>query len=69
LHEPQYLFAPHPTLRLQSPGDGHGEEVSYGETVVTIAYVREHWTELFELVAADVSLSDPHQVALLLRRR
>jgi SAM-dependent methyltransferase len=69
LREPQYLYAPHPTLPLQTPGDDIGAEVSYGETVVTIAYVREHWSELFELVAADVSLSDPHQVALLLRRR
>jgi SAM-dependent methyltransferase len=69
LREPQYLYAPHPTLPLQTPGDGAGGEVSYGETVVTIAYVREHWSELFELVAADVSLSDPHQVALVLRRR
>jgi hypothetical protein len=31
--------------------------------------VRERWSELFALVAADVSLSDPQQVALLLRRR
>jgi SAM-dependent methyltransferase len=69
LREPQYLYAAHPTLPLQTPGDDTGGEVSYGETVVTIAYVREHWSELFELVAADVSLSDPHQVALLLRRR
>jgi SAM-dependent methyltransferase len=69
LREPQYLYAPHPTLPLQTPGDGNDEEVSYGETVVTIAYVRERWSDLFELVAADVSLSDPHQVALLLRRR
>jgi SAM-dependent methyltransferase len=69
LREPHYLYAAHPTLPLQTPGDGTGDEVSYGETVVTIAYVRKHWSELFELVAADVSLSDPHQVALLLRRR
>jgi SAM-dependent methyltransferase len=69
LVEPRYLYAPHPTLPLQGPGDDSGAEVSYGETVVTIAYVRERWSELFELVTADVSLSDPHQVALLLRRR
>ena len=55
--------------RLHTPGDDPGGEVSYGETVVTIAYVRERWGELFELVGADLSLSDPHQVALLLRRR
>jgi len=69
LREPRYLYAPHPTLPLQAPDDGTGREVSYGETVVTIAYVRERWSELFELVGADVSLSDPQQVALLLRRR
>jgi SAM-dependent methyltransferase len=69
LREPRYLYAPHPTLPLQTPGDGAGGEVSYGETVVTTAYVRERWSEPFELVAADVSLSDPHQVALVLRRR
>ena len=69
LREPQYLYAPHPSLPLQTPGAQIGEEVSYGETVVTIAYVRERWSERFELVAADLSLSDPHQVALILRRR
>lgn len=69
LREPQYLYAPHETLPLHTPGDDPGGEVSYGETVVSIAYVRERWSELFELVAADLSLSDPHQVALLLRRR
>jgi SAM-dependent methyltransferase len=69
LGEPRYLYAPHQTLPLQTPGDAASGEVSYGETVVTIAYVRERWSELFELVAADLSLSDPHQVALLLRRR
>jgi SAM-dependent methyltransferase len=69
LREPQYLYAAHETLPLQTPGETDSGEVSYGETVVTIAYVRERWDELFELVAADLSLSDPHQVALLLRRR
>lgn len=62
-----YAFAPHPA------DDSHpqfqGEEMSYGEAVIPMAYIREHWTGAFEPVAVDLSLIDPHQVVITLRKR
>jgi len=43
-------------------------EIAYGETVVTLEYVREHWGSLFELLEVGLLLGDPHQVALTMRR-
>ena len=42
LREPRYLFVPHPA----EPGHPQydGGEMTYGETVVTLAYVRERWS-------------------------
>jgi SAM-dependent methyltransferase len=66
LKDPLYLFAAHEGQPL---GAGRVDgEVTYGETVVTPAYIRRHWTELFELVAFELLLSDPHQVVVALRR-
>jgi SAM-dependent methyltransferase len=67
LEEPCYLFVPHP------PDPRHfqyeGGEMSYGETVVTLPYVRERWSSLFELLDVDLLVGDLHQVVLTLRRR
>ena len=67
LDEPLYLFAPHDQLPLMS--DAEERELTYGDTVITLAYVREHWTEMFELIDIDLALDDPHQIVLTLRRR
>ena len=67
LGEPLYLFAAHEALPLTPREDG--QELSYGETVVTLAYVRERWADLFELLAVDILLGDPYQVMLTLRAR
>lgn len=66
LSESLYLFAPHPS----QPFGAHAaaNEVTYGETVITPAYIREHWTELFELLEIDLLLGDPYQVVVALRR-
>jgi SAM-dependent methyltransferase len=67
LAEPRYLFVPHP------PDPRHlqylGGEMSYGETVITLPYVRERWSPLFELLEVDLLVGDLHQVMLTLRRR
>ena len=64
--EPRYLFAAHDAY------PGHPQytrgEMAYGETVVTLAYVRERWAEMFELLDVDVLIGDLFQVALTLRR-
>ena len=43
--------------------------MTYGETVVTLPYVRERWSERFELLEVDLLIGDPYQVMLTLRRR
>ncbi len=62
-----YLFAPHPA----EPGDlqyGDGE-MAYGETVISLPYIRERWGDRWELLDIDLQLCDLHQVILTLRRR
>ena len=67
LVEPLYLFTAHDALPLTPRVDG--QELSYGETVVTLAYVRERWADLFELLCVDLLLVDPYQMMLTLRAR
>lgn len=65
--EPRYVFVAHPT------GGGHpqydGGEMTYGESVISIPYVRERWGELFELLDVKVVTEDIYQVAITLKRR
>jgi SAM-dependent methyltransferase len=67
LAEPRYVFVPHPAepSHLQYQGG----EMTYGETVVTLPYVRERWAPLFELLDVDVLAGDLYQLVLTLRRR
>jgi SAM-dependent methyltransferase len=66
LAEPRYLFVPHPAERSHFQYDGG--EMTYGETVVTLPYVRERWAPLFELLATDLLVDDLYQLVLTLRR-
>ena len=66
LAEPRHLFVPHAFDPAHPQQAGGG--TSYGEAVVTLAQVRERWSEWFELVAADVQVADLFQVVLTLRR-
>lgn len=63
----RYLFAPHAAvpahLRLAQTSEMH-----YGEAALTLDYVRRHWTHLFELLDVQLSVEDPFQVFLVLRR-
>jgi SAM-dependent methyltransferase len=63
--ESRYLFAPHPADPAHPQYEGG--EMTYGEAVITPAYVREHWADRFELVATDVLIGDLFQVMLTLR--
>jgi SAM-dependent methyltransferase len=60
--KPAYVFAAH-------DAQPSGDEITYGETVVNLAYVRERWGELFELVEVSMLLEDIYQIVLTLRRR
>jgi SAM-dependent methyltransferase len=67
LREPLYLFAAHDTQPLGS--EASNGQVTYGETVITPAYIRRHWTDLFELIAVEMMIGDPYQVVVAMRRR
>lgn len=70
MKEPRYVFVPHPTEggHPQEGADASGE-MTYGEAVISIPYVRERWGELFELLDVHVTSEDIYQVAVTLRRR
>ncbi len=67
LRRPRYLFAPHAGQPLGAHAPGG--EITYGETVVTMAYVLRRWTDRFELLHVDLLLDDPYQVMLTLRAK
>jgi SAM-dependent methyltransferase len=67
LQQPRYLYVPHPAD--DDHPQFHGAEMTHGETVISLAYVRERWSPLFELLDVFMLSEDPHQVVLALRRR
>jgi SAM-dependent methyltransferase len=67
LSDPLYLFVPHEADERHP--QYAGGEMTYGEAVITPAYVRERWSRLFDLVAVDLLIGDLQQVVLTLRRR
>lgn len=64
---PRFLHVAHAT-RGTHPQHGGGK-MHYGETVITMQYVRERWAELFDLLSVDLLVDDIHQVMVTLRRR
>ncbi len=68
LATPRYLFVPHAAAPVH-PQLRESGEIDYGETVVTLAYMRERWAASFELVEVGLLLDDPHQVMVTMRRR
>ena len=67
MSEPRYVFVPHPVE------GGHpqyeGGEMTYGESVISLPYVRERWGELYDLIDVKVVTEDIYQVAITLRKR
>ncbi len=68
LARPRYLFVSHAAVPTHPQYRGDGQ-IDYGETVVTMSYVRERWSAQFELLEVDLIVEDPYQVMLTLRRR
>ena len=64
--EPRYLFVPHPAER-EHP-QFHGAAMTYGETVITLPYVRQSWSPEFELLDVGLLTEDVYQVVLTLRK-
>jgi SAM-dependent methyltransferase len=69
LRKPNYVFVPHDTDGHPQYDDAADDPMSYGETVITLPYVREKWSEMFELLDVSVMTGDMYQVALTLRAR
>jgi SAM-dependent methyltransferase len=65
--EALYVFRPHPAEPSHFQYDGSGD-MHYGETVVTLPYVRERWSPMFELRDVDLLVGDIHQVMITLER-
>jgi SAM-dependent methyltransferase len=68
LAQSRYLFAAHVATSDHPQYRGEGE-MDYGETMITLAYVRERWSDLFAVLGVDLLIDDPYQVMLTLRRR
>jgi SAM-dependent methyltransferase len=66
LEEPRHLFAAHAADATHP--QYAGGEMTYGEAVITLPYVRERWAPMFELLDVDLLAGDPFQVMLTLRR-
>jgi hypothetical protein len=64
---PRYLFVPHSAVPAHPQYRGEGG-MDYGETVITMAYLRERWSSLFELLEVSPLLDDPYQVMVTMRR-
>jgi SAM-dependent methyltransferase len=68
LREAAYLFQPH--LAVPEHPQYHDQgRIDYGETVITMPYIRDRWLPLFDLVEVNLLVADPYQVMLTLRRR
>ena len=66
LRKPRFIFVPHP---VDKHPQYDGGEMTYGETVITLPYIRERWSDRFELLDVDLLLGDLHQMMITLRRR
>jgi SAM-dependent methyltransferase len=64
---PRYLFVPHSAVPAHPQYRGDGG-IDYGETVITMAYLRERWSSHFELLEVSPLLDDPYQVMLTMKR-
>jgi Methyltransferase domain len=66
MREPRYVFVPHPIEGGHPQYDGG--EMTYGEAVISLPYIRESWGDRFELLDVKVATGDIYQVALTMRR-
>ena len=44
-------------------------EVPYGEAIIPLAYIEQHWTDRFEILEQANYESDPYQLSLVMRRK
>jgi SAM-dependent methyltransferase len=63
---PAYLFAPHPE---EDHPQYDGEEMTYGESVITLPWIEQNWSGEFEIADVAVNLADIYQVVVTLRKK
>lgn len=68
LAKPNYIFVPHHTDGHPQYDDAADDPMSYGETVITLPYVREKWASMFDLIDVSILTGDMYQVALTLQK-
>lgn len=68
LRRPHYLFAAH-ELTSGHPQRRDDGQIDYGETVISMAYMRERWASRFSILQVKLLLDDAYQVMVTLRRR
>lgn len=61
-----YLFVPHP---VEDHPQFDGEEMNYGESIVTLPWIRDNWSDEFEITDVAVMTADIYQVVVTLRKR
>lgn len=68
LNGPNYIFQPHESVG-HPQFDTKGGNMEYGEAVIPLPYVRERWSDMFELIDTSLLIDDMYQVVLTLRSR
>ncbi|MCB0865933.1 MAG: class I SAM-dependent methyltransferase, partial [Solirubrobacterales bacterium] len=69
LKEPRYVFVPHDADGHPQEGSVAEGEMTYGDCVISLPFVRESWGDRFDLLDVHVTSEDIYQVAVTLRRR
>lgn len=64
-----YVFVPHPVDGHPQEGAGAGGEMTYGEAVIGVPFIRERWGELYDVLDVHMTSEDIYQVAVTLRKR
>jgi hypothetical protein len=67
LRDPRYVFVPHGADPEHPQYDGG--EMTYGEAVISLPWIRERLGDRFEVVDVRVPIEDVYQVAVTLRKR
>lgn len=69
LEEPRYIFLPHDTDGHPQYDEEADDPMSYGDTVITLPYIREQWTPMFELLDVSLMTGDMYQTTITLKKR
>lgn len=69
LKQPRYVFVPHAAEGHPQQGAEDEGEMTYGDCVISLPFVKERWSDRFELLDVHVTSEDIYQVAITLKKR